>query len=256
MTVTRFKPEPAGTTMSVAEFAALPGVEVSARMVRKWVAMGLPARRRGSAYEVDAAKGRAWLKANRTEWSGRGGQANSPPKGQRRATPPDRVAAPPGRAYEPARDAGRGSVDQEALDRLQRTEEQLAELDGREPEDIVYTVTGLLALDPMRCKQLEIIENVLAKRLERLKLEGTLVEAEGIRKHLVRMFDAARRELQSIPTQVVARVRTEAGLDGSGERVLRQVLEQQLRAFVDRLCEAGPERHDASTTPTPPAESE
>lgn len=255
MTVTRFKPEPAGATLSVAEFAALPGVKVSPRMVRKWITQGLPARRRGSAYEIDPSKGRAWLKANRTEWTGRGGQRNSPPKGQRQATPPDRVAAPPGRAYKPARDAGRG-IDWEALDRLQRTEEELAELDGREPEDITYTVRGLLALDPMRCKQLEIIENVLAKRLERLKLEGTLVEAEGIRKHLVRMFDAARRELQGIPAQVVNRVRTEAGLTEVAERVLRQAIEQQLRAFVDRLCESSPDGDAAPTTTTPTREDE
>jgi hypothetical protein len=256
MTVTRFKPEPAGATMSAEQFAALPGVKVSARMVRKWITQGLPARRRGIAYEIDPSKGRAWLKANRTEWSGRGGQRNSPPKGQRRATPPDRVAAPPGRAYEPARDAGRGGIDRETLERMQEFEDQLAEVEGREPEDIVYTVTGLLRESPARCMQLKTIEEILSKRLERLKLEGSLVEVEGVRKSLTRLIDSARRELQGIPAQVVARVRTEAGMNDAGERVLRQVLDHQLAAFVSRLCATLPEGDDAPTTTTPTREDE
>ncbi len=231
------EPRKQGGPLTPAEFgAALPSLcgrsAVSRQMVGRWIAEGLPATRvpsmgrakggdrRGSWVISDVEAAAAWVRSRPR--SGVGGKrlslkrqsdkpAEAKPKRPAPYTrpPPDSVAASaPARVFD--------------------AERALAEIEGREPDAIDYSVAGLQRLSPERCLQLKIIEDILFKRTERLKLEGGLIDAQEARRAWIRVLEAARRTFADVGRLSVLRIAGCVAMNDQQRAKVRSIIDEQV----------------------------
>jgi hypothetical protein len=206
------------------------------KYVYSWAKSGMPHEYQDGRLKIRVAEATAWVAKNKISggggWGGPRFAAN--PSGLARPRPPPVPPGPPGPSPVPVNHGG-ASEERDRLRRLAEIERAAADISGDEPGDVDYSVTGLLALSTERCLQLKIIEEVLTKRFERLRLEGGYVEAREWKRQLGMQADAARRELRRASKSISQQSAAEFGLDPAQRDQLEAIARESISDIINRL---------------------
>ena len=238
--------------LRTAEFAALPEVAVSPRQVRYWCKSGMPHTtdtgtpaadgKRPASLRIDRDAGLAWLKANRTDWTGRGNQhATTDPQRaaakQRRQNGPSAVAAAKQMAREVTRYAP-GDVDAGAEAAAMGVLEAagVGDVTG-DGFEAALTLAKLMACDPAKTVQAKYAAQALRELQQLRKDRGELIEAAPVRRAWVRQAEAARRAMAAVGRICASRLRAALALTSEQAAMLRSVVDAEVDEALRRLTE-------------------
>lgn len=227
--------------MTPEEFARIPFVGVSPQTVRKWCRQGMPHRSeplRGNVTRIIIEDQRAacdWIRTHRSPVAaaakklpvGRGGNRGG-------GRPPSKPAPP-----QPSGHTGQlpvaPAIDASSIDRAIELDRTLAAMEGREPDDITYTVAGLMSLDATRVVQLKLVEEVLSKRVERLAAERELVSVDEATRSWVEATTVCARKLRESARSASADLAQEFRLGAAHTETARRLIEARIDEALKTL---------------------